>query len=67
MRQLWLAFISLCAASVIAVAAEPYLFGVIFAPNRTQAWGGIRIDGEAIIYLGAPSPARQAVLKDALQ
>ena len=34
----------------------------MFAPNGTQAWGGLRQKGE-VSYLGAPSDAQQAVLK----
>jgi len=35
---------------------------VMFAPNGTQAWAGLREKG-VVSYLGAPSDAQQAVLK----
>jgi len=35
---------------------------VMFAPNGTRAWGGLRQKG-GVSYLGAPSDAQQAVLK----
>jgi hypothetical protein len=40
---------------------------VMFAPNGTQAWAAIRIDGKDVSFLGAPSPAQQAELKKAMQ
>jgi Inhibitor of vertebrate lysozyme (Ivy) len=40
---------------------------VMFAPNGAQAWGALKVNGESISYLGAPSPAQQSVLKGALQ
>ena len=40
---------------------------VMFAPNGTQAWGGVLKDGKSVIYLGAPSPAQQSALEPALQ
>ncbi len=40
---------------------------VMFAPNGTQAWGAILIDGKTITYLGGPSPAQQSALKAAVQ
>ena len=40
---------------------------VMFAPNGTQAWGAILIDGKAVSYLGAPSAAQQSALKAAVQ
>jgi len=39
---------------------------VMFAPNATQAWGALNQEG-TVSYLGAPSNAQQAVLKDALK
>ena len=40
---------------------------VMFAPNGTQAWGAILIDGKTVTFLGAPSPAQQDALKKAVQ
>ena len=40
---------------------------LMFTPNGTQAWGAIVIDGNSVIYLGAPSAAQQSVLKAPLQ
>ncbi len=40
---------------------------VMFAPNGTQAWGAILIEGKSVSYLGAPSPAQQSALKAAVQ
>jgi hypothetical protein len=42
-------------------------FEVMFAPNGTQAWGAILIEGKDISFLGAPSPAQQAALKAAVR
>jgi hypothetical protein len=40
---------------------------VMFAPNGTQAWAAILIDGKTVTFLGAPSPAQQSALKTAVQ
>lgn len=40
---------------------------VMFSPKGAQAWGAIVINGRLISYLGAPSPALQSALKDALE
>lgn len=40
---------------------------LMFAPNGTKAWAAMVKDGSSVSYLGSPSPAQQAVLKEAFQ
>lgn len=40
---------------------------LMFAPNGTKAWAAMVEDGSSVTYLGAPSPAQQAVLRQAFQ
>ena len=42
-------------------------FEVMFAPNGAQAWAGVSDGGKPIIWLGAPSPAQQEAMVDALE
>jgi hypothetical protein len=40
---------------------------IMFAPNGVQAWGALLEEDKPISYLGAPSEAQQAALKENLQ
>lgn len=40
---------------------------LMFAPNGIKAWAAMVEDGKSVTYLGAPSDAQQAVLKQAFQ
>jgi Inhibitor of vertebrate lysozyme (Ivy) len=40
---------------------------LMFAPNGTRAWAAMTVDGKSVSYLGSPSAAQQAVLKEAFQ
>lgn len=40
---------------------------LMFAPNGTKAWAAMVEDGKSVTYLGSPSVAQQAVLKEAFQ
>ena len=48
-----------------AHACDTDQFEVMFAPNGAQAWAAIRVDGGALMFLGAPNPAMQAALRPA--
>lgn len=40
---------------------------LMFAPNGAKAWAAMTEDGKSVTYLGSPSLAQQAVLKEAFQ
>jgi hypothetical protein len=40
---------------------------VMFAPNGTQAWGGVYQFGKPIVWLGAPNVEQQAAMTPPLQ
>lgn len=40
---------------------------LMFAPNGAQAWAALVEDGKSVTYLGSPSAAQQAALKQAFQ
>lgn len=40
---------------------------LMFAPRGAKVWAAMVEDGKSVIYLGSPSAAQQAVLKEAFQ
>jgi Inhibitor of vertebrate lysozyme (Ivy) len=40
---------------------------LMFAPHGAQVWAAVVVDGKSMTYLGTPSAAQQAALKEAFQ